>query len=287
MNVKLPLILCFLYCSALSAQSKYNTTGRFTFSGTLNIPDKYECGPGQLTKDGSHFILGLTEGDFENVFDLLSNIYLYNLEAAPGAVDIKSFGLPAAVDSIRYFQCSASENEETLVYVVNEMGGWNDNDLGLATKKPDGTYTKTRMLDEINDPGVSDAYPWVSADGKRLFYCRDFKLFFTELNEPDNKFNTPVLVDFKGDVQLEIVSCWLTPDEKNMFIIANNQIYRSSRKSRSDPFSLPELFTNEFKEFYFIAGLSFSSDKKTMYIYYSDEETQQILIYKLKEGKAW
>ena len=287
MNVKLPLILCFLYCSALSAQSKYNTTGRFAFSGTLSIPDKYECGPGQLTKDGSHFILGLTEGDFENVFDLLSNIYLYNLEAAPGAVDIKSFGLPAAVDSIRYFQCSASENEETLIYVVNEMGGWNDNDLGLATKKPDGTYTKTRMLDEINDPGVSDAYPWVSADGKRLFYCRDFKLYFTEIKEPDNKFNTPVLVDFEGDVQLEIVSCWLTPDEKNMFIIANNQIYRSSRKSRSDQFSLPELFTNEFKEFYFIAGLSFTSDKKTMYIYYSDEETQQILIYKLKEGKAW
>lgn len=287
MNVKLPLILCFFYCSALSAQSKYTTTGRFAFSGTLSIPDKYECGPGQLTKDGSHFILGLTEGDFENVFDLLSNIYLYNLNAAPGTEVIKSFGLPAAVDSIRYFQCSGSENEETLVYVVNEMGGWNDNDLGLAKKQPDGTYTKTRMLDEINDPGLSDAYPWVSGDGKRLFYCRDFKLNFTELNGIDNKFNTPVLVDFEGDVQLEIVSCWLTPDEKNMFIIANNQIYKASRKSRSDPFSLPELFTSEFKEFYFIAGLSFTSDKKTMYIYYSDEETQQILIYKLKEGKAW
>lgn len=271
----------------LSAQSKYTTTGLFAYSGALSIPQKYECGPGQLTKDGSHFILGLTEGDFENVFDLLSNIYLYDLHASTGTDAIKSFGLPAAFDSIRYFQCSGSENEQTLVYVVNEMGGWNDNDLGLAEKKADGTYTKTRMLDEINDPALSDAYPWVSGDGNRLFYSRDFKLFFTERSGPEAKFNTPVLVDFEGDVELEVVSCWLTPDEKNLFIIANNQIYKANRKSKTDPFSLPTLFTKEFKDFYFIAGLSFLGDKKTMYIYYSDEETQEILIYKLKDGKAW
>ncbi|MBK7568982.1 MAG: hypothetical protein IPI31_14265 [Bacteroidetes bacterium] len=287
MNVKLPLFLCFFYCSMLSAQSKYSTTGLFAYSGALSIPQKYECGPGQLTKDGSHFILGLTEGDFENVFDLLSNIYLYDLNASSGTDAIKSFGLPAALDSIRYFQCSGSENEQTLVYVVNEMGGWNDNDLGLAEKKADGTYTKTRMLDEINDPALSDAYPWVSGDGNRLFYSRDFKLFFTERSGPEAKFNTPVLVDFEGDVELEVVSCWLTPDEKNLFIIANNQIYKANRKSKTDPFSLPTLFTKEFKDFYFIAGLSFLGDKKTMYIYYSDEETQEILIYKLKDGKAW
>ena len=64
-------------------------------------------------------------------------------------------------------------------------------------------------------------------------------------------------------------------------------IYKSTRKSKTDPFSLPTLFTKEFKDFYFIAGLSFLGDKKTMYIYYSDEETQEILIYKLKDGKAW
>lgn len=93
----------------LSAQSKYNTTGLFAYSGALSIPQKYECGPGQLTKDGSHFILGLTEGDFENVFDLLSNIYLYDLHASTGTDAIKSFGLPAALDSIRYFQCSGSK----------------------------------------------------------------------------------------------------------------------------------------------------------------------------------
>ncbi len=287
MNVKLPLILCFFYCSTLSAQSKYTTIGLFNFAGALPIPDKYECGPGQLTKDGGHFILGLTEGDFENGFDLLSNIYLYNLKLPSETPDIKNFGLPAAVDSIRYFQCSGSQKEQTLIYVVNEMGSWNDNDLGLAEKKSDGSYTKTRMLNEINDPALSDAYPWISADGKRLFYCRDFKLFYTERIDNNTIFNNPVPLDFEGEVLLEIVSCWLTPDEKNLFIIANNQIYKSSRRSRSDPFSFPELFTNEFKDFFFIAGMSFMSDKKTMYLYYSDEDTQQILTYKLKNGKAW
>lgn len=287
MNTKLPLILCFFYSVALSAQSNYNTTGLFSFTGALSIPEKYECGPGQLTKDDGRFIMGLTEGDFENVYDLVSNIYVYDLRAPAGANVISNFNLPSAPDSIRYFQCSASEKEETLVYVVNIMGGWNDNQLGIAEKQADGSYGNARMLTEVNDPGLSDAYPWLSADGLRLFYCRDFKLYQTSRNSAADSFNTPAAVKFEGEVQLEIVSSWLTPDEKTMFLVANNQIYKCTRKSKGTIFSFPQLFTNEFKEFFFIAGLSFTGDKKTMYIYYSDEETQQILTYKLKEGKAW
>ncbi|MBK8342058.1 MAG: hypothetical protein IPL12_01295 [Bacteroidetes bacterium] len=72
-----------------------------------------------------------------------------------------------------------------------------------------------------------------------------------------------------------------------MFIIANNRIYYASRKSTSEPFSFPALFTDEFKSFYFISGLSFAPDRKTMVLYYSTEDKQTIVRYQLKKGKAW
>jgi hypothetical protein len=103
----------------------------------------------------------------------------------------------------------------------------------------------------------------------------------------DQTFSAPVEVQYNGIVNLEIVSSWLSPDEKTMFLIANNIIYKCTRKSVNDAFSFPEVFTSEFKNFYFIAGLSFKPDKKTMVLYQSGEIDQSILIYQLKTGKAW
>ncbi len=287
MRTKLPLIFCFFCTSLLSAQGTYKTKGIFNFLGELSIPEKYECGPGQLTKDGTHFILGLTEGNFEDYYDLLSNIYAITLSDGNKTPAITSYNLPNALDSVRYFQCAASAHEQTLVYVVNAMGGWNENQLGIAEKNPDGSYGSIRMLDEANDSELSDAYPWISEDGLRLIFCRNFKLFGTSRNTVSEKFKTPEEIHYNGDVNLEIVSCWLTPNEKTMFIVSNNLIYTCTRKSKTSTFSFPQVFTNEFKDFYFIAGLSFMPDKKTMYVYYSDLDAQKIIKYQLKKGKAW
>ncbi|MFI5171634.1 MAG: hypothetical protein ACHQFW_04545 [Chitinophagales bacterium] len=287
MNVKLPFILCFFYSAAAIAQSNYTTTGIFSFLQPLPVPSEYEAGPGQLTKDGAHFILGLTSGDFENQEEMNSNIYSYNLKATGSTPSITSYNLPNAEDSVRYFQCSASNGERAIVFVVNAYGGWSDNQLGTAEKISEGKFGNVRPLTEANDDELSDAYPWLSGDGLKLYFSRNFILYYAERNSLSDKFSTPVPVKYLGDVNLEIVSCWLTPNEKIMYFISNNNIYKCTRKNLTSAFSFPELYTTEFKDFYFIAGLSFMPDKKTMFIYYSDESTQQILKYKLKKGKAW
>lgn len=286
-SVKLSLIICFLYVFPLAAQSQFQTNGLFAFQRVLNIPDTYEVGPGQLSKDGRNLLLGLIDGDLENLADLHSDIYAYKVTPDASALPITAMNLYNPVDSMRLFQVTASQNETHLVFVVNAYSGWNDNELGIADKNPDGTYSKIRMLTELNDPLVSDAYPWMSSDGLRLYYTRNFKLMFAERTNAQSTFSAPVEVDFTGDVQLEVVSIWLSNDEKTIFLVANNRIYRSVRKSTTESFPLPSLYSDEFSDFYFISGLSFAPDKRTMYLYYSDENAQKILHYKLKKGKAW
>lgn len=287
MNVKLPLIPCFFYSIGALAQSNYTSNGLFSFEQALPIPSQYEAGPGQLTKDGHQFILGLTTGDVEGQAELNSNIYLYDLRQTNPGSAITSLELPNAEDSVRYFQCSASEDEKSIVFVVNSYGGWADNQLGTAEKLSSGKYGNFRNLDEINDNDLSDAYPWLSGDGLRLYFCRNFILYSAERKTIDSKFSTAVPVNFIGDVNLEIVSCWLSDNEKTILFISNNNIYKSTRDNPASEFSFPQVYTFEFKDFYFIAGLCFTPDKKTMYLYYSDESTQQILVYNLKKGKAW
>lgn len=287
MNVKLPLFICFLYSSVAFSQGKYATTGLFTYLDSLHIPTTYEIGPGQLTKDGSAFILGLLDGELDDYVNLYSNLYAYNIKSTDTIGELHSLGLPNRTDSVRYFQCSVSDDNQVIVYVVNAFAGWNDNELGIATKQPDGSYKEARMLTELNDPIQSDAYPWISGDGLRVYYTRNFKIMYAERNSLTAVFSSPVEVTFSGEVQLELLSCWLAPDEKTIFLIANNVIYYASRRSTKEPFSLPELFTKEFKNFYFISGLSFMPDKRTMYLYHSTEDSQIILTYKLTNGKAW
>jgi len=287
MNVKLPLFICFLYSATAFSQGSLHTKGIFLYKDSLKIPSTYEIGPGQLTKNGNAFILGLLDGELDDYYNLHSDIYAYSLNPADSANPIKPFKLPNAPDSVRYFQCTASDENNTLIYVVNAFAGWNDNELGIAQKQPDGTYKHIRMLTELNDPLQSDAYPWISGDGLSIYYNRNFKMMFAKRKSVNENFSAPKEIDFDGNVQLEIVSCWLTPDEKTMFIVANNLIYRASRKSIDNKFSFPELMTDEFKQFYFLAGISFLPDRKTMYLYYSTEDRQSILSYKLIKGKAW
>ncbi len=280
-KAKLLVLLCILSTMKISGQVNFNTNGLFEFVDSLRIPSGYMIAPGQVSKNGDHFMLGLTSGNLEDLTDLNSNLYSVSI----GSGKMESLNLPNQIDLYRFYQCTASANDAVIVMVVNEGGGWADNELGIAYRDSAGNYPNMFYLSNINDEVVSDAYPWISADAKDLYFSRDFTLMYTHRENVKGEFNDPVKVDFEGDVNLEIISAWLTPDQLKMYFIANNLIYLSERKKITDPFSFPQIFTSEFKNYYFIAGLSFMPDKKTMFIYYSDEQTEKILQYHLKKGK--
>ena len=281
MKAKVLVLFCILGTLKISGQVNFNTNGLFEFVDTLSIPSNFMIAPGQISKNGDHFLLGLTYGDLEELTDLNSNLYTVKI----GNGEIKNLNLPNEVDQYRFYQCSASENDKVVILVVNDGGGWGDNDLGIAIRDSAGNYPNMFYLSNLNDEVMSDAYPWISADAKHLYFSRDFTLMYTHRENITGEFADPVKVEFIGDVNLEIISAWFTPDELKMYFIANNLIYLSERKKITDPFSFPEIFTSEFKDFYFVAGLSFTPDRKTMFIYYSDEQSDKILQYHLKKGK--
>ncbi len=288
MKAKLILILCIFVARQSWAQpdQNLNTNGLFSFVDTLPIDSSYLIAPGQVSKKGGTFFLGLTSEN--EVFDEGSISALYRLDlSGPDAMakGPQRIDLSNPENQFQFYQCSLSADENVVLFVVNNGGGWLQNQLGIATKDAAGNFSSFRVLDELNDSTKSDSYPWLSGDGLRIYFTREFKIMFAERRSLQDKFSSAAPIDFEGTVQLEIVSAWFTADELDMYMIAGNRIYKSTRKSKQDSFGFPSLFTDEFKDFYFIAGLSFAPDKKTMYLYYYDEYADYILQYQLKKGK--
>ncbi len=277
-------VLCFcllLSKMAVSQDESFLTNGKFRFTDTLPMAVNYSINPGQLSKDGSAYYLGLYyDGDDDTTF---SAIYRLGLSSAS---DDPLSRMPAVVKLsppagyLEVFQCSATADEKTLVFVVNNFNGWAGNDLAIAEKNENGTYV-SRMLDELSAIDTADAYPWISPDGLRVYFVRDEKMYHAMRSSRSDKFSRPVPVSFAGDVQTPVVSVWLSNNEKKLFYISANTIYMAERKKTNRPFKLPVVFTSEFKEFEFIASQSFSPDMKDLYLYYSGETTK-ILHYKLK-----
>ncbi len=286
MKAKLVFILCIFCTQFTSAQVNLNSDGIFQFVDTLPIDSNFLIAPGQVSKNGQSFYLGLTSGAIAMDEDPVSALYKIDITSDASITNgPQRINLPNPENLFQFYQCSLSEDENTMLFVINNGGGWLQNQLAISIKDAEGNFTSIRILDELNDSLKSDSYPWLSADAHRLYFTRDFNMMYAERKSVQDKFSAPVEVDFIGDVQLEIISAWLTPDELTMFMIANSTIYKSSRKSKNDSFGFPQLFTDEFSEFYFIAGLSFTPDGKTMYIYYYDEYADYILQYQLKKGK--
>lgn len=282
MRAKLLGAAIIFECITLQAQNSYITSGKFEFIGAMVIPENFETGPGQLSKDGKYFVEGLAWGNIDDRTDMLSDIYLIPVGKSylsSADADRRALHLPNAADSISYSQCSTNADNSIIVYTDASWGGWTDNNLAIARFGPNGQCMENRQLDEINDPSESDAYPWLSPDAMDLYFIRDTHLMHASRKSTVDRFSPPEAVQFEGDSDLEILSIWLTPDQKKMYIISDNNILVSSRKSADAAFSKPELYTDEFKDFDFISGLSFSAKEKYMYVYSSDED-QKILVYK-------
>lgn len=266
---------CILMSNITFAQvENFNTSGKFKFIDTLSVPAQYTVNPGQLSKNGEYYNLGLYYDTDDTTY---SNLFSINMKKK---VSPLSFNLIPPAGYQEFFQCSETFNKKTIVFVVNNFKGWGGNDIAIAERDESGNYIP-RVLDEINSADVADAYPWISGDGLRIYFVKEQTIYIAERKTATEKFNTPLPLKFEGDVQTPVLSIWLSNDEKKLFYISQNIIYTATRKSMNETFSLPSVFTNEFKDFEFISSLSFTQKMKDLYLYYAGETTK-ILHYKLK-----
>ncbi len=275
MRVKILLFaVTYLMAFMCSGQEEFQTFGKFRFVKAYQFPDNYTPGPPQHLSFTDSLLISLTYEDDDTLY---TGLYLMGTDVANPLP--RKLPVPQLEGYPQYLQATMAGNPFVIVLVVNRYGGWIINDIAMTKQLADGMFTTPVLLDNLNDPSESDAYPFLSADGQRLYFLQNERLMVATRN--NNGFGNLQEVPFKGLMEMPILSVWMDRKEKTIWMVSNNRIYTATRKKRDAPFSLPDLFTAEFETFPFISGISFNRQQKDMYLYYSDDEPV-ILHYQLK-----
>lgn len=153
-----------------------------------------------------------------------------------------------------------------------------------------GNLQAARNLKEVNMEGSTDAYPWLSKDGLRLFWTQTFegqdKIVQAERPNLQAPFGPAKVMGLNME-GLDNMSIWLSEDELTAVHSVREKgeidLYFSQRASRSEPFSADKwLFSLEgVEELEFISAPSLTQDLEELYLYHSGESGQQILQFKL------
>lgn len=121
----------------------------------------------------------------------------------------------------------------------------------------------------INEVGVAEAYPWLSADAMRLYFTKDNAIYMASRNSRYDQFGEATPVSF--DDKPHSISAWLTSNELEMFVSNGNLIKVYSRQDRESMFQFSKTIEVDPYLEGFISGVSFTPDMRTMIVYNSNE----------------
>lgn len=135
------------------------------------------------------------------------------------------------------------------------------------------SYDSVRALTEINNPNFADAYPWISADGLRLYYTKGSAignhLVFTQRADTNSFFISPTVISISVP---NAFSFWLTPDELEMYFTDGFSIYYTHRESISLSFNTPVRINLSGTTYNFISGESLNTAQDQLYLFSLDKE---------------
>lgn len=119
-----------------------------------------------FTKNGKmYFSSNIGDKDGRNNFDI------YSSELRSGEF-VPSARLAAGVNSLHYeADVFVSPDESYLVFAANRPGGLGKGDLHVSFREPDGNWTASRSLGNTINTETDDFCPYVSPDGRYLFYA--------------------------------------------------------------------------------------------------------------------
>jgi len=144
-------------------------------------------------------------------------------------------------------------------------------------------FKNGRDLGEINSADQTDAYPWLSADGLRLYFTQNFaekdQIVFANRKDIDSPFEGLTALNILAS---SITSGWFSADELTIFYIAgepeggnNKYIFKALRSSRNEPFAEGEKIELKGEDdFGFISGASLTQDGKQLFLYQSKDGTR-------------
>ncbi|MBK8497641.1 MAG: T9SS type A sorting domain-containing protein [Flavobacteriales bacterium] len=100
------------------------------------------------------------------------------------------------------------------------------------------TYSGVQALDELNIPASADAYPWISADGLRLYFTQetadDDRLMLATRTSTGDPFGSATQV--LPNEPIEQVSGSLSSDELTLWFTSGTNVRKAVRASTASPF---------------------------------------------------
>lgn len=239
----------------------------FRYSGVVNTGSEVMPLVGQLSKDGNK--LYLTSQNMRGS----KQLYVMAREKAGDA-----FGKPTKLTGVGndegydIVMPTLSGDEGTMVFVSSTDGTQRGNDLYIA-QRTEGGFIGVRPLEEINDATTSESYPWLSKDGLRLYFSKQkgsaISFFSAERTSLDAKFSAPVKLDITVKDINNNMSCYLTNDEKEIFILSGDKIYSATRGTTKEKFGEPVEIAAANNSQGFMNGIALTDNKQEMYVFNS------------------
>jgi hypothetical protein len=139
--------------------------------------------------------------------------------------------------------------------------------------------TNGRILKEINDTEGTDAYPFLSKDGLRLYWTQSEggdHLVVASRTDVNSDFGAPknLEMDFPTG---GVMSCWLSEDELTIYFKDAGVLTRASRSALDAPFSNPEKIQLNFRSVEdpeyigFFSAPSLTQDENQLFLYHSND----------------
>lgn len=237
---KIYLALGLVFISSMLNAGKVTPCAMYSLEDTLVTPNAV---PGRVSSNGLYFIGGFSN---ENDKELLYLWKRSTLDAAWSEPILLKGEINELTDSSGNMQPTITDDGLVIIFVRNPGSGWEGNDLWIATRASVyEAFGDVRSLDELNTDDA-EAYPWLSANGSRVYYTANDMILVAEYDAKAKKFGNVKEVVLDG-IESPI-SCWLSPDEKTILVTDGYSLYRSERKSTTKSFGKPEEVALEFPD---------------------------------------
>lgn len=270
-------ILAILVISQFCIAQDFSELKGFEYLGKISLPEGLSANPGQVSKNGKSLYVSLKDSNSDY------QLYKYTRKK-PGTLFSNSNKIIVThpSETLKPSQPTTSSNEKIMVITSNDGSGWEGNNLYECKRKNKNKDPyEVKALSGINTE-KAEAYPWISGDGLRLYFTSDDVLVMASRKNVSENFTNSKPLEYLSEFTRDILSCWLNQDESEIYFVSNNIIYYAKSEGRPGVFGEVNIFTGEFEEMDFIAGLSFTNDMKEMFLYYSDsEDGTQILQFKV------
>ncbi len=273
----------------------------FKYTGTVNTGNEVMPLVGQLSKDGLK--LYFTSQNFKGE----KQLYVMKREKQD-----EEFGKPSrlkgTINSTEYdiIMPTVSSDEKTMVFVNSVDGTQKGNDLYISSREDeqsnndlyistraseDGAFVNVRPLDEINDTAMSDSYPWLSNDGLRIYFTKQKGSEITfhsagrkNLNE---KFSRLKKLDLTLPKISNNMSCFLSHDELEIFVLSGDKIYHATRENLFAKFTAA-IEIGQSNDNGYMSGITMTQDNSELFVFNSIgfRNTQVLRFVNTQAGKG-